>query len=344
MADSDAFFDGVMGTIIADSLQSDNLSSMYEALSRFRGKMKDMVKKYDYKNVTWIDVESPTQDDVRFIMDTYGVHPLVAEELRLPTVKSKVDTYENHIYLVLHFPSKNKNIDGLTEIDFIIGKDFLITVRYDAVDLLHKFARMVEVNTVLKHNKLIGEHAGYLFFYMMREMYRSLHDELYFIKDALSDIEQKIFAGQEKEMVREISETSRELLSFRHAVSRHGDILRSFQEVAERLFSGQYSKHMEFIEDEHDKIDRTVTILSETLTEIRETNNSLLETKQNTIMMTFTAITIISSFVTIISSWFLIEDPHRPFKGERYEFWLVGLLMLVIAVLLAGIMRWRKWF
>lgn len=317
---------------------------MREALSRLYDKMRDMIKKYEYKNVTWVDIECPTQEDVRSIVTEYGVHPLVAEELRLPTVKSKVDTYESHIYLVLHFPSKDTKTDGLTEIDFIIGKDFLITVRYDAVDLLHKFSRMLEVNTVLKHNKLIGQHGGYLFFYMMREMYRSLHDELYFVKDALSDVERQIFAGKEKEMVREISEVSRELLSFRHAIARHGDVLRSFTDAAEPLFSTEYSKHMEFIKDEHERIGRTVAILSETLTELRQTNNSLLETKQNAIMMTFTAITIISSFVTIISSWFLIEDPHRPFKGMRYEFWLVGLLMLVIAALLAGIMKWRKWF
>ncbi len=100
---------------------------------------------------------------------------------------------------------------------------------------------------------------------------------------------------------------------------------------------------MTFIEDEHAKIDRTVSILSETLSELRETNNSLLETKQNAIMMTFTAITIISSFVTIVASWFLIEDPHRPFKGMRYEFWLIGLVMLLLAAVLAGIMKWRRW-
>ena len=335
---------GIMQAIIANSLALYNLKPSYEASARFYGKIITMITKYKYKNVTWVDVESPTQDDIRVVMNEYGVHPLVAEELRIPTVKSKVDTYDNHIYLVLHFPSKNVESDGLVEIDFIIGKDFLITVRYDSIDLLHKFARMLEVNTVLKHNKLVGEHAGYLFFYMMREMYRVLHDELYFVRDALSDIERHIFAGQEKEMVREISETSRELLSFRHAIARHGDILESFQDAAETMFSKEYAKHMEFIEDEHEKMDRTVSILSETLTELRETNNSLLETKQSEIMKLFTAITLISSVLTIISSWFLVESPDRPFESSTHEFWYVGIVMLIVASTLAVIMKKKKWF
>jgi magnesium transporter len=299
-----------------------------------------MITKRAYKNVTWIDIESPTQDDVRNIVTEYGVHPVVAEELRLPTVKSKVDSYDDHIYLVLHFPTKRADGDGLIEIDWIIGKDFLITVRYDSENVLHRFARMLDVNTVLKHNTLVGEHGGYLFFYMM---YRLLHDELYFVKDALSDIERQIFEGKEKEMVREVSEVSRELLSFRHAIARHGDVLASFNESAQSLFSREFTKHMTFIEDEHRKIDRTVSIMSETLTELRETNNSLLETKQNSIMMAFTAITIISSLATIISSWFLIEDPNRPFKGTEHEFWWVGLTMLVISIILAIIMRIKRW-
>jgi len=276
-------------------------------------------------------------------MDQYGVHPLVAEELRLPTVKSKVDSYENHAYLVMHFPTKNHDSDGLIEIDFIIGKDFIITVHYDSTDLINKFARMLEVNTVLKHNKLIGEHAGYLFFYMIREMYRTLHDELYFLKDALSDIEKQIFGGKEKEMVLEISETSRDLLSFRHAIARHGDVLESFQDSAKNLFSKEYSKHIEFIEDEHKRIDRTVMILSETLSELRETNNSLLETKQGEIMKIFTAITLISSMLTITASWFLLEASDKPFRGSNHEFWYVGSLMLVIAVILAFIMKKNRW-
>ncbi len=303
-----------------------------------------MVTIHTYKKVTWIDLESPTREEVHDIMQKYGIHPLAAEELLLPTTRSKADRYDDFIYLILHFPAwKHSHRDTTQEIDFIIGKDFLVSARYDTVDPLHKFAKMFEVNSVLEHNEKIGEHAGYMFYYMIREMYHSLRDELEAIKDGLDDIEKKTFTGREKEMVFEISKTSRELLAFKHATVLHKEVLESFGDAAASFFSADFSHYVHALESEYEKVNKTIVSLSESLSEMRETNAALLETKQNEIMKTFTAVTLISSILTIISSWFLIDSPYRPFAESRHEFWIVGLIMLIVAIVVALLMKIRKW-
>jgi magnesium transporter len=303
-----------------------------------------MINTHSYKDVTWIDLECPTRDEVREIMAKYDIHPLAAEELMLPTTRSKVDKYDDFIYLILHFPAwKHSHKDTTQEVDFIIGKNFIVTARYDTVDALHKFAKMFEVNSVLERNELVGRHAGYMFYYMIREIYHSLHDELESVRDSLEDIEKKVFTGKEKEMVYEISNISRELLAFKHATAFHQDILSSFSSASKNFFGEEFSHYVQAIESEYLKVQKAITSLHETLSEMRATNNSLLETKQNKIMMTFTAITIISSLLTIISSWFLIEAPDRPFKGMPNEFWYVGLVMFIVGIILALYMKVKKW-
>jgi magnesium transporter len=84
---------------------------------------------------------SPTIDEIRQVVNEYNIHPLVAHELNIPTLRPKVDLYDNFIYLILHFPTF-RNVDGKKvikqqEIDFIVGKNFLITTRYHAIDPLH---------------------------------------------------------------------------------------------------------------------------------------------------------------------------------------------------------------
>jgi magnesium transporter len=303
-----------------------------------------MVNTYSYKNVTWVDLECPTRDEVRDLIKKYDIHPLAAEELLLPTTRSKVDRYDDFIYLILHFPAwKHSHRDATQEVDFIIGKNFIVTARYDAIDSLHKFAKMFEVNSILAHNKLIGEHGGYMFYYMIREIYHSLYDELEAVRDRLGDIEKKTFTGREKEMVYEISNTSRELLAFRHATVLHREVLESFAAESKSFFGNDFSHYMETIRNEYLKVDKTIASLSDSLAEMRQTNNSLLETKQNEIMKKFTAITIISSFLTIISSWFLVESPDRPFEGSKHEFWIIGGVMVIVALLIASIMKKKKW-
>ena len=52
-----------------------------------------MVEIYKYRNITWLDLENPTKDEVRSLINSHGINPLVADELLTPTSRSKVDKY-----------------------------------------------------------------------------------------------------------------------------------------------------------------------------------------------------------------------------------------------------------
>lgn len=303
-----------------------------------------MIHTYKYKNVSWIDLENPSIDEIRDLVKKYDIHPLAAEELLSPSSQSKVDNYPDFIHIILHFPAwKHFQKETTHELDVLIGKEFLITARYATIEPLHKFAKMFEVNAVLEHNNLIGEHAGYAFYYLMREMYNSLTDELESVKESLDEIEKKTFKGQEQEMVFEISKTSREILTFKHTMASHHDVLESFATMARHFFGADYGRHIEAITGEYSKVEKTIHSISEFLTEIRQTNNSLLEAKQNRITLVFTSVTIISSFVNVMASWFLIESPDSPIGNNPHEFWLAGLIMLSTGLLIAAIMKSKRW-
>ena len=163
-------------------------------------------------------------------MDEYDINPLVAEELLSPTLKPKVDFYRDYIYLILHFPAfrhTHQNTQSNQEVDFIIGKDHLITTRYDTIDPLHKFSKVFETDSILDKSD-IGTHAGFVFFFMIKKLYKSLEHELEYIDDALETIEDEIFEGREKEMVVSLSIVSRDLLNFKQAMRTHKEVLDSF--------------------------------------------------------------------------------------------------------------------
>ena len=303
-----------------------------------------MVNTYTYKNVTWIDLANPTRDEVRDIVKKYDVDPIAAEELLLPTMHSRVERYNDFIHFTLHFPAwKHSHKETSQELDIVVGKNVLITARYDSIDALYKFSKMFEVNTVLDHNNIIGEHAGYALYYMVQELYKSLSDELDSVRDSLQEIEKKTFKGQEQEMVFKISNTSRGLLLFKHTTALHRETLESFAIVSKQFFGQDFSKHVEAMMGEYSRIEKNVHSLSELLAEIRQTNNSLLETKQNHIMLVFTSVTIISSFLNIMASWFLIDSPDSPIRHNPHEFWLAGLTLLTVGLFLAAIMKSKKW-
>ncbi|MDZ4227374.1 MAG: CorA family divalent cation transporter, partial [Patescibacteria group bacterium] len=121
-----------------------------------------MRSRYEHNGLVWIDLESPSREEVQDIINEFGIQPLVAEELLLPTTKPRVEITPDYMYLVLHFPAlRHSHKTKEQELDFIIGQRYLITTRYDTIDPIHKFSKIFEVNSILDKSN-VGEHAGYL--------------------------------------------------------------------------------------------------------------------------------------------------------------------------------------
>lgn len=260
-----------------------------------------MISKYIYKKLVWIDVQSPTREEITHLSEEYGISPLVGEELLSKSVRSKVDLYDNFIYLILHFPkighSHKKNTEQ--EIDFIIGKEFIITVHYDLVDPLHEFSKFFEVQSTLEKGLQV-EHAGFLFFLIAKELYKNLMTELDDINHSLKKIEQNIFEGKETEMVRTLSTTQQKLLDFKQATRFHGEILSSFEKAGKKFFGEEFLYYLSAIIDEHRKVQSVLESHREMLVDLRETNDSLLTSKTNETIKNLTLISIVIFVLTLI--------------------------------------------
>ena len=51
-----------------------------------------MLSTYKYKGVTWIDLETPTEDELLHVLNQYNVPEYLTEELVTETLLSKVNT------------------------------------------------------------------------------------------------------------------------------------------------------------------------------------------------------------------------------------------------------------
>ena len=303
-----------------------------------------MLTKYTHKNVTWIDLESPTKEEVHKIMEEYSIHPTVAEELLMPTLKPKVDLHDNFIYLILHFPAfrHTHNNQQNQEVDFIIGKDFIITTRYDTIDPLHKFSKVFEVDSILDKSD-IGTHAGFVFFFMIKKLYKALEHELEYIHDALETIEEDIFEGREKEMVVSLSIVSRDLLNLKQALSPHKDVLNSFEEVGLKFFGKDFTHQIRSIGSEYYKINNIIHTHSDSLKELRQTNDSLLTTKQNEVMKVLTIMAFVTFPLSLIASIFGMNTSTLPIVGGPNDFWIIMIIMVSFTVIMFTFFKYKKW-
>ncbi len=302
-----------------------------------------MISRNKYRDLVWIDAERPTHEEIRELMSEFDIHPIVADELLTPSLRPKVDRYENFIYLILHFPAiRHSHSNTTQEVDFIIGHKFIITVRYELLDPLHKFSKVFEVNSILDKSD-IGQHAGFLFFYMIRKIYSSLGHELSIIGERLKEVEERIFKGQEQAMVIELSVVHRDLLSFHRALRLHKPVLASLGTSCETFFGTEFRHYTDNIVGEYYKVEEMLEDQKEVLNELRSTNDSLLTTKINQIMKILTMMSFLILPATLIGQIFALSVPGVPFQEIGNGFWVViGIMCAVMAITFLYFVK-RKW-
>lgn len=291
-----------------------------------------MLTRYVRKDVTWIDCVSPTPAEVRSLMQEFNLDPLIAEELLLPSYKSKVERRGEIIYVILHFPVlRGAHRHPEQEIDFVIGKDFLITTHYETIDPLHSFAKAFEVDMVLGKDSATT-HGGHLFVSMTKALYRALTNECDTVKKRLWTIEEHIFRGDERRMVAQLSQVGRIIHDFRQSLVPHEEMLTSFEPAGTRLFGPEFSYHLRGLTGAYGRIERTLENLHDSLNELRETNNSLLSAKQNEIMKQFTVLAFVFLPLTFITGLFGMNTNNNPIVGHAFDFWIILGGMLCISL------------
>ena len=214
-----------------------------------------MINRYAHNGSVWVDIVSPTKEEVLRISDEFDIAQSVIHELISPSFKSRVDMHKEYIYMILHFPvfKHAQGEDTRQEVDFIIGKNFLITARYESIEAMERFAKVVEVNSILDRG-FAEDCTGVMFFGIIKEIYQALFYELEHIEGWLNKIEQGIFSGKEKEMVIGLSQVSRKLINFRKATDFHSEILTSLDHFGGKLFGEHFSYHAQKVLDEYRKV------------------------------------------------------------------------------------------
>lgn len=278
------------------------------------------------------------------VMEEFSIPSLVTEEAISSTLHAKVELYDNLIYMILHFPPSRVGNDKNTEqeIDFIIGKDFLITVHYESIYSIEQFAKAFESQNAFEGEMRISN-GGFLFIKMMKQFYQHSLHKLDDLTKTIKEIEYYIFNGHEDLMVKKISSTGKKLLDFKQALRFHRDILQSYVHASVKLFGEDYRYYAEIVTSEFNKVNSLLESNRDALSELQRTNDSLLSTKTNDTMRTFTILTFVMMPLTIITGIFGMNTGDINFINNKNDFFFVIGAMVLTGLVMFTFFKLRKW-
>ena len=267
-----------------------------------------MIFRHEYLDGVWIDLEQPSENDIRQVAEEFSVGEHIEKELLYPTPMPLVIGDEDMALLVLHFPTHGTN-NGETksqEVDFVVGKNFIITVRYEVVAPLHHLKKLLEAQSMVERHARVT--TDVLLEVLFAHLYTSVRDHINHIADNLSRVEKEMFDGRERMTVRSISNISREFLHAEAALATQEESLVNFMNILSQLkfFDDTFKLRAERIRAERSNVARMVKTHRAVATELRETNIALLEARQNQIMKTLAVLTVIAELLIVTFSALLV--------------------------------------
>lgn len=131
-------------------------------------------------SIAWLDVSTPSEDDLAWLARTYNFHPLAIEDCRNFNQRAKVEAYGDYLFLSFTTAARKDGELVPQEMETFLGPDYLITVHREPLAALD----------AVRERGISNHHADFLLYRIadhMVDVYFPLLDEMEDEIDALED-------------------------------------------------------------------------------------------------------------------------------------------------------------
>ena len=256
----------------------------------------------------WIDVQNPDRSDIEKLAEKYNFNELNIEDCVTRFELPKLDSYEDHFFVILHFPplSQKIGISKNSQLSIFIGKNFIVTVHQGDLKPLVELVEICKTNSdEQRKNRLLGKSSGLL----LHEIIDVLVDDLLHtsrkIIANLDELEDRVF-DETKPVARSIALLRREINRLRRIVN---PLKKFVLEIAKNVkkFSKEDEELTLYYDDVIDHIDKVIETLEEsreTMEIYKDTDFVLSTEKTNKVLGLLTIIFTLAIPSTVIGTFY----------------------------------------
>jgi magnesium transporter len=287
----------------------------------------------------WVDLQNPDRTDVEKLAEKYNFNLLNIEDCVTKFELPKLDSYDDHFFVILHFPplSQKIGISKNSQLSIFVGKNFLVTVHQGDLKPLVELAEICKTNSdQQKKEKLLGKSPGFL----LHEIIDVLVDDLLHtsrkIIANLDEIEDRVF-DETKPVARSIALLRREINRLRRIVN---PLKKFVLEIAKNIkrFSDRGDEELTlYFDDVIDHIDKVIETLEEsreTMEIYKDTDFVLSTEKTNKVLAVLTIIFTLAIPSTVIGTFYGM-NVNLP-GGMEYNSMILGPFTTFIVVIIAS--------
>jgi len=301
--------------------------------------MVSKLKQIQYKNIVWIHASDPTDEDLSYLKEKFGFHPLDIADVKSISQRPKLDEYPQYIFMVLLFAwyDRAEREIKAAEIDFFIGEQYLITISDGHLMEIDRFFQECNHHEATRQ-LYMGDHPVQLLHEIIHRQQVNTFAMLDHISLDIENIERQIFAGNERHMVKEILFIKRNIVGFRRVMQSHKNIIKRLMATRTKFFMPDTMNiYFNNILERSKDIWEILEGHKENIDAFASTNESLISFKLNDIMKILTIISVILIPANLVASLFGMNTQYTPLLHHPLGFYVV---LLIMATIMGSLLLW----
>jgi magnesium transporter len=290
----------------------------------------------------WIDVLTPSAEDLRLIQDEFGFHDLAMEDVSRQSQRPKIEIYDDYIVIIFYalLPGKESTETATMEqLGMFVGSNYVVTVHDQVIPVLDETSARWCANV-----EQLGESNIALLVYSILD---AIVDGYFPIVDGISDrldeLENQIFTQFSVASQQEIFRIKKELVTIRRVVAPERDVMNVILRREMPIFDTPVLVYFQDLYDHILRVTDAVDTYRDLLSSALDYHLAVTSNRLNQVMKTLTASSIILMSMTLVASVYGMNFIHMPELAWHYGYAYALGLMAAIGFTIFRIFRRIDW-
>lgn len=283
----------------------------------------------------WHDIRDPNDPQLDELAKKYNLHPLHIEDCRNRNQAAKVEPMNDYLFIVLKPVDMTEEYTlRIADLDFFIGRDWIITVQEDRCETATQALNKVKENTNLRADEIF-----YRVMDVVVDGYQPVIDR---VSDHIDEIEDRAIADPDPAMLENVFDLKRVLIQLRRLLANTRDLVGHLLRNEFPLIGQDLAP---FLRDVYDHLIRNLDLIEihrDLLSGATELYLSSVANRTNQVMKVLTVFGTIATPALVITGVYGMNLKHIPFAESPHSWGIViGMIALVSVLVLAVLKRWR---
>jgi len=296
----------------------------------------------DRSTVTWINLTGlhDTTQLERF-GETFGIHPLVLEDILNTNQRPKLEEHESYMFVVLKMLYRNGGEGDIVseQVSFILGENYLLSFQEMEGDVFGIIRDRIRT-TKGRIRKLGCDYLTYALLDAIVDHYFVVLED---VGDRIEELQDQVLDKPDPEIVPSIHRLKREMIFMRKNLWPLRELVSGLEKSDSTLIEDSTRPYLRDVYEHTVQVIDSVESLRDALSTALDIYMSTVSNRMNEVMKVLTVIATIFMPLTFVAGIYGMNFEHMPELKWRCGYALVWLVLVSIGTVMVVFFKRRRW-